>query len=138
MTTQELLGLSLYETHGAMCDELVNAGYNLNLLYTDWGDFRRIYVFYALYKGIRDYDSFVKWFNTVRVDGDVLPSKQLFTRNGGFVSKKRMDSDLQAEYNRQYRLRTRKELEALRELTAKTWIDNNLEQAQKYISDRLK
>lgn len=137
MTLVETLGTALFETHGKLCQELIDAGYDLDSFYNGadrWGDFRKVLIQVAIIRGATSYDEYREIFETIKQEDDQLASKQLFSRQTGIYTP-RVDTT-QTDRTRKYRQRQREELLRLRELTAKTWIDEHLDEAKQYITDK--
>lgn len=128
------LGSALYETHGALCEELVRAGYDLDNYYdgsNKWGDFDRVVAMVSYVRGAKSYDEYLMHFETIKTEtgsvDDQVISRQLFSRLTGIKSN--------TQTRRTYDYRRRQSAE-LQELRAKRWIDEHLEEAKAYISKK--
>lgn len=136
MTVEQIIGTALYETHGAVCEELVNAGYDLQDYYDagglKYGDFSKVYIKLALVRGAKSYQDYVDFFHSVKQESDKLASKQLFARVSGIYTPR--VNRTQTDRTRSYRRRLKDELDALREATAKAWIEHNLDEAKDFIA----
>lgn len=134
MTIEEQIGTALYETHGALCEELVQAGYDLENYYDgrgEWGDFKRVLVMVSVLRGATNYAEYEAFYRENRGEYDTLASKQLFARLTGIYTPR--TDKTQTDRTRTYRLRLREERDKLRELTARAWIEGNLQEAQDFI-----
>lgn len=128
------LGSALYETHGALCEELINAGYNLDTYYdgyNKWGDFDRVLVMVAHIRGALSYEGYLKTFDVIKKEHDHVVSRPLYARLTGIKSK--TPTLTQTERTRRYRQNQNAELQELRALR---WIDDNTKLAIDYIKSK--
>lgn len=128
------LGSAMYETHGALCQELIDAGYDLDNYYNGadrWGDFNRVIVKVAQARGAGSYDEYLRLFETIKQEGDQVVSKQLFARLTGIYTPR--TNTTQTDRTRRYRANQSSELAELRALR---WIDDNTVDAIAYIRDK--
>lgn len=133
MNLPEYLGIAIYESHGAYFEELIAADID-PLKYYDahkaWGDCDRIIAKVSVLRGARSYEEYVALFKDLKRDvNDRLVSSRVFARVTGI----KKTASTQTERTRNYRKRQASELAALRELTAKTWIEHNRQEAIAYI-----
>ena len=130
MNLKTYLGEALFQTHGDLCQSLINNDYNIEDFYTggnDWGDFSRVYIQLAIDAGVTTYEGFLVWFGENKQDNDLAPTRQLWTRQTGI---KKSTQNIRTY---KYRVKQRQELNDLREAVALKWIDENREQAINYL-----
>ena len=123
------LGTALFETHGKLCEELINAGYDLDNYYdgsAGWGNFDRVLVIVTKIRGARSYAEYLELFDSLKQDQEQPVSQKLFARLTGIKAPART----QTERTRNYRANQSAELAELRALR---WIDNNPVDAISYI-----
>lgn len=126
------LGTALFATHGKLCQELIDAGYDLDNYYNgsdEWGNFDRVLVMVAQVRGASSYYEYEVAFNKLKQEGDNLVSKKLYSRLTGVKALPRT----QTERTRHYRQNQSAELGELRALR---WIDEHTKDAIAYIKDK--
>ncbi len=128
------LGTALYETHGQLCQELINAGYDLDNYYDGskhWGEFDRVICMVAFVRGAKTYQEYLELFGSLKVLGsdDQMVSQKLFARLTGIKTPART----QTERTRNYRANQSAELQELRALL---WINDNPVAAIEYIRNK--
>ncbi|MES1987283.1 MAG: hypothetical protein V4440_04495 [Pseudomonadota bacterium] len=124
------LGTALYESHGALCEELIKADYDLDNYYDggkSWGDFSRVLAMVAVVRGAKDYNEYLEVFESIKQGDDHAVTPQLFARLTG------IKGNTQTRRTNDYRRRQSAELAELRALR---WIDENLDQAKEYIAKK--
>lgn len=132
---QTTIGTAFYDFFGPYCQELVDAGYDLDDYYSAgdrWGDFSRVLVKVAQLRGALSYDDYVAFFEQVKPADHKVASKQLFARITGIYTPR--VNNTQTDRTRTYRQRQAQELRDLRELNALKWIEDNPKQAQEFIN----
>lgn len=134
----EKLGTYIYDTYGDYFRELIAADLNVGDYYDEerrWGDVSRVLAQIAVLRGASSYKEYLLAFeNLKREEHDSVLTPVSFARLTGIKKK----SLTQNARTKAYRLRLRKERDELRELVALNWIDNNLNDAKKYIDNSLK
>lgn len=130
MDLKTKLGTAMFETHGQLCQELINAGYDLDNYYDGgkaWGDFSRVLVMVAVSRGAGSYDDYLDMFDGLKQADEIPVSRQLFARLTG------IRTNSQTQRTRKYRQNLNAELAELRALR---WIDDNPVDAISYIRDK--
>lgn len=134
---QAFLGSAIYGSHGQYFKELITHDYDITKYYDGghgWGDVSRVLVIVSYIRGLRSYDEYLKFYEGVKQDDDggaVTP--RVYAKLTGI----KRTPQTQTDRTREYRRRIMQELKDLRESTALAWIDDNLEQAQAYISNKI-
>lgn len=129
------LGSEVFESHGDLCQELIDAGYALDNYYdggNKWGDLSKVFVMIAHIRGAKSYNDYLAMFEGLkRAPEDRTVTIQQYARLTGVKST--TATTTQSARTKRYRQNQSAELAELRALR---WIDDNTIDAIQYIRSK--